>query len=347
MGMGMNMGGMGGGYHGNMMGTGGHRMGGGYNMGGPPMMSNAAAAIGSKPAVKKSLTLQEVQNWLDKQQPFILQTVMKHCTNLLINKHKVDTEDLSDWYKDEEAPVKTGTILEGGVSSDSSSKGLKRDLTPSTGWSKSDMRHPHKVTHSMKPLPEIEIIPPFSIENKEADIDRDKRKMLYNNVNMMQVELSKICHRFKIKPSELDRENVEQYPQEAQAKLKLAITCVSNAERTLGDFLDFLKNEKYKEWNDDQISKREALLKSMIGDTPQGKPHASGVREEDIELVDAQFDKDGNVIVGGSAAGTSGFAGMPAADDRTQDEKDGIDTNEKDEPPVKKKKDVVFHKASN
>jgi hypothetical protein len=40
---------------------------------------------------------------------------------------------------------------------------------------------------------------------------------------------------------------------------------VSNAERTLNDFLDFLKNDKYKVWNQDQIAKREALLKSMIG----------------------------------------------------------------------------------
>jgi len=326
---------------------GGPRMGGGYNQmgGGPPMMSPAAAAaVGSKPAVKKSITLQEVQNWLDKQQPFILQTVMKHCTNLLINKHKVDTEDLSDWYKDEEAPKKSGTLLEGGVNADTTAKALKRDLTPAAGWTKSDMRHPHKVTHSMKPLPELEIIPPFSVENKEADIDRDKRKMLINNVNMMQIELNKICHRYKIKPSELDRDNLEQYPTDAQSKLSLAVTCVRNAERTLGDFLDFLKNEKYKEWNDDQISKREALLKSMIGDVPQGKPHASGVREEDIELVDAQFDKDGNVVVGAP----SGFAGMPD-DERTQDERDGVDDedSEDEEPKSKKKKDVVFHKASN
>ena len=54
----------------------------------------------------------------------------------------------------------------------------------------------------MKPLPEMDIIPPFSAENKEADVDRDKRKMLTNNVNMMQMEVggwlnvessSKIC----------------------------------------------------------------------------------------------------------------------------------------------------------
>lgn len=209
--------------------------------------------------------VQEVQNWLDKQQPFVLQTVMKHCTNLLINKHNVNTDDLSDWYKDEDGPKKSGTLLEGGIELEATAAALKRDMTPGVGWTKSDMRHPHKVVHQMKPLPELEIIPPFSAENKEADIDRDKRKMLINNVNMMQIELNKICHRFKIKPSELDRENLDQYPKDAQEKLKLAVTCVSNAERTLGDFLDFLKSEKYKEWNDDQIAKREALLKSMIG----------------------------------------------------------------------------------
>jgi hypothetical protein len=32
--------------------------------------------------------------------------------------------------------------------------------------------HLIQVTHQMKPLPELEIIPPFSAENKEADIDR-------------------------------------------------------------------------------------------------------------------------------------------------------------------------------
>ena len=47
-----------------------------------------------------------------------------------------------------------------------------------------------KVTAQMKPLPEMDIIPPFSAENKEADVDRDKRKMLTNNVNMMQMEVA-------------------------------------------------------------------------------------------------------------------------------------------------------------
>jgi hypothetical protein len=290
-----------------------------------------------KPTVKKNLTLQEVQNWLEKQSPFVLQTVMKNVTNLLINKHKVEVEDLSDWYKSDEAAVpsmKSGTLLEGGVG-DESAKALKRDLTPTVGWSKSDMRHPHKVTHAMKPLPELEIIPPFSAENKEADVDRDKRKMLINNVNMMQIELNKICHRFKIKPSELDRENLDKYQKDATEKLSLALTCCTNAERTLSDFLDFLKNEKYKDWNDDQISKREALLKFMIGEVPQGKPHASNVREEDIELVDADFDADGNVVPGTKKH--SGFAGRPDQED---------DDDSDDEPKQKKNKDIVFHKGS-
>ena len=129
---------------------------------------------------------------------------MKQATHLLINKHKVDTDDLSDWYKSDDStpgagsgpPRKSGTLLEGGVEAEVTAQALRRDLTPTAGWTKSDMRHPHKVTHSMKPLPELEIIPPFSAENKEADVDRDKRKMLINNVNMMQIELNKICHRY-------------------------------------------------------------------------------------------------------------------------------------------------------
>ena len=80
----------------------------------------------------------------------------------------------------------SGTLISGGLEPEKTSANLKRDLTPSLGWTKSDMRHPHKVTTQMKPLPELEIIPPFSAENKEADVDREKRKMLTNNVSMMQ-----------------------------------------------------------------------------------------------------------------------------------------------------------------
>jgi hypothetical protein len=90
-----------------------------------------------------------------------------------------------------------------------------------------------------------------------------------------------------------------------------------------------------------------------------GKPHNSGIREEDIELVDAQFDKDGNIVASGGlppgqsviAGAPSGFAGIPDDDDdRTQDERDGVDPNDEgsdDEAPKKKKKrEVVFQKSS-
>ena len=99
---------------------------------------------------------------------------------------------------------------------------------------------------------------------------------------------------------------------------------------------------------------------NFAGDTPLGKPHNSGIREEDIELVDAQFDKDGNIVASGGlppgqsviAGAPSGFAGIPDdEDDRTQDEKDGVhsedDGSEEDVPKKKKKKkEVVFQKSS-
>jgi len=279
-----------------------------------------------RPAGDRVITLAEVSSWLERQQPFVLQSIMKTCKNLLVTKHSVPTEDMSDLYDEgAAAPTKTGTILEGGVEPVQ----LKRDLNPSVGWTKSDMRHPHKVTHQMKPLPELEIIPPFSAENKDADVDRDKRKMLTNNVNMMQIEVNKICHRFKIPPSQLDKDNLDQYPEASRDKLKIALTCVKNAEKTLTDFLDFLKNEKYKSWNHEQQSKREELLRNMIGNEPKGKPHASGIREEDIELVEAEFDKDGKIT-------------KPGGNDKCRDELDedyegeGYEVEEDEEPPNKK-----------
>ena len=193
-----------------------------------------------------------------------------------------------------------GTLISGGVEQENQSKNLRRDLTPGVGWTKSDIRHPHKVTTQMKPLPELEIIPPFSAENKEADVDREKRKMLTNNVSMMQMEVTKLCSRFKIPLASLDKDNLDKYPDNAREKLKLALNCVKNAEQTLTDFLDFLKNDKYKEWNAEQKAKREDLLRSMIGETPQGKPHANAVKEDDIELTSdtkIKFDEAGNYVV--------------------------------------------------
>lgn len=55
----------------------------------------------------------------------------------------------------------------------------------------------------MKPLPNPEVIPPHSGTYPEANTDRDKLKVLKNNVSMMQFELNKICRKFRI--NNLDR----------------------------------------------------------------------------------------------------------------------------------------------
>lgn len=76
------------------------------------------------------------------------------------------------------------------------------------GWAPKD--NSHKVTTMMRPLPERDIIPPSSDTFKEAAADREKLKMLKNNLSMMQFELTKICKRFRIQA--LDRDNLDQYP---------------------------------------------------------------------------------------------------------------------------------------
>ena len=53
------------------------------------------------------------------------------------------------------------------------------------GWVQKDTSH--KVTSTMKPLPELDMIPPFSTTHPDAANDRDKLKMLKNNVNMMTI----------------------------------------------------------------------------------------------------------------------------------------------------------------
>merc|ERR1712181_63983 len=160
--------------------------------------------------------------------------------------------------------------------------------------------------------------------------DRDKRKMLTNNVNMMQMEVNKICHRFKISPATLDRSNLEQYGEKARDKLKVALTCVKNAERTLTDFLDFLKTDKYKDWNEEQKAKREELLKTMIGEAPKGRPHASGIKEDDSDLVDAESaDVDERI--------KQNQKKRESDDDENEDEEDGDDDDD-GEPKEKRAK---------
>lgn len=51
------------------------------------------------------------------------------------------------------------------------------------------------------------------------------------------------------------------------------MTCVNNAEKTLSNFKEFLKTDKYKEWNDAQEKQRSEEVKQMIGETPDGVPY--------------------------------------------------------------------------
>ena len=208
MGMGGRMGGNMGGMDGDMMGGhmgmgGGMNMPYGYNMNNfinrPSLNSMGRWGCGGGPISRhqtKILTLSEVQNWLEKQQPYILQSVMKTCSKVLVNKHKVPVDDLSDWFKEPEDRGKSGTILQGGVDLSNTSKNLKKDLMPGLGWTKSNTRHLHKVTTQMKLLPELKIVPPFLTVSKEADIDREKRMKLTNNVNMVQIEVNKMATSF-------------------------------------------------------------------------------------------------------------------------------------------------------
>ena len=53
------------------------------------------------------------------------------------------------------------------------------------GWAQKD--NAHKITTQMRPLPALDMIPPQSTTYPDASSDRDKLKMLKNNVNMMTI----------------------------------------------------------------------------------------------------------------------------------------------------------------
>ena len=142
--------------------------------------------------------------------------------------------------------------------------------TPS-GWIQKD--NTHKVTSTIKPLPAPDIIPPNSNEYSEATADRSKLKMLENNVNMMNYELEKICRKYQINRNQLTAEDVTKHPEEVQNRLKTALGCVKAAEKTLEDFKEYLKDDKYKSWNDEQKQRTAEAMKTMIGEMPTGKPH--------------------------------------------------------------------------
>jgi len=255
-----------------------------------------------------------VKDWLSRQHPNIVRDIMMHSKFLLDKmgfgegegppqagggaggEFATDEVSNASWY----APIKPGNNqhqMGPPAKKGRQHKGLgyqKPGQVPSgqmqwtpEGWVAKD--NSHKVTTTMKPLPKVQIVPPMSTTYPEASMDGDKLKMLENNVSMMTAELNKICKRFQIKIENLNKDDLSQYPETAQEKLKIALTCVGNAEETLNDYKDFLKTDKYKEWNEQQEDKYKDQVKSMIGDTPEGVPHK---RPAGATIADEEGDED-------------------------------------------------------
>jgi len=158
------------------------------------------------------------------------------------------------------------------------------------GWVPKD--NSHKVTTTMKQMPTPDVIPNVRDSEKypEADADRNKLRMLENNKRMMDIEVFKICKRYNVKNFNKDKleECTASLEADAKTKLTMAISCVTAAEKTLNDFRDFLKEDKYKEFNDEQNKRHEESLKSMIGEMPQGVPHKKPEAEEEGGGEEAQ-----------------------------------------------------------
>lgn len=224
-------------------------------------------------------------------------------------ENRPDMGDMSGWYegatKDEPAEGgEDGGPKKGALNSVQGGKVMKRGggarIPPPTmfqqgghlhtgpkmpmqwtpaGWFPKD--NSHKVTTTIRPLPPPDIIPRNSEKYPEADADRGKLRMLESNKKMMDIEVQKICRKHKI--WNLDRDNLDQYSEDARSRLKTALQCCGAAEKTLNEYREFLKEEKYKEWNDSQKDKQDEALKSMIGDMPQGVPHKRPDQDDDDE----------------------------------------------------------------
>ncbi|XP_071744775.1 uncharacterized protein [Lepeophtheirus salmonis] len=258
-----------------------------------------------------SLTPHDILSWLDFQPPFAIQRVMFHCQWLLHqygfpgpveetnNANEDEEEDGEEgpsgsWYSNI-PPTQVGGELQNFSNRGRGKRpgfgypcGGQQHWTPA-GWVMKD--NSHKITTKMKPLPEKEIIPPFSNTYPDAANDKEKLKMLINNFNMMSQELTKICTNFKI--ATLNKDDLSSYPSEQQDKLKTAINCVNNAEKTLEEYKEFLRTDKYSTWNTEQKAAYDEKIKSMIGETPQGIPYKKSKVSEDCEDEERNEETDG------------------------------------------------------
>merc|ERR1719412_1779280 len=170
------------------------------------------------------------------------------------------------------------------------------------GWVMKD--NSHKVTSAVAQMGESDIMPAMpSKDYPEVAQDRQKMKMLQQNIQMMAYELHRLCQRFRI-TKKLDKDtDLTEFPENQRDFLKTAIGCVTNAQKTFDDFRDFLVEEKYAEWAEEQKRLRNATVKAMIGEMPKGTPHkiatmsggaeeAEAATEEGKEAPQAQMEFD-------------------------------------------------------
>ena len=150
----------------------------------------------------------------------------------------------------------------------------------------------HKVTTSVAQMGETDIMPAMpSKEYPEVAQDRQKMKMLTQNIQMMSYELHRLCQRFRI-TKKLDKDtDLTEFPENQRDFLKTAIGCVTNAQKTFDDFRDFLVEEKYAEWAEEQKRLRNATVKAMIGEMPKGTPHKVATMSGGAEEAEAAADE--------------------------------------------------------
>ncbi len=158
------------------------------------------------------------------------------------------------------------------------------------GWVVKD--NYHKVTTATKPVPSQDVLPARPCE-KYPDVGQDRTKlgMLMQNIHMMEFELQKLCQRYRITSKLTKDTDFSAYPEDQKERLKTAVNCVTNAHKTLNDFKEYLVEEKYSEWNEEQKKLREATVKAMIGDMPSGTPHRGNLSGADGENAPAGSDK--------------------------------------------------------
>lgn len=287
-------------------------------MGGPNQMNQQGPFDDDSSSVPVSpmITPPDVIRWLEGQDPGTVRGVMLHCRWILEQMgcpvpdpaptqpcNTNHPEEMDSWYEGDSSPAlmglgpgNTDLYLRGGMARGARGRaGFKRPLPGGVGSQvpNKTMRTGgnlgsalNQVTTTMKPLPEPEIIPPTGVSGAasfypEAAADRGKLKMLSNNVSMMTVELNKICRLHKIQT--LDRNDLTKYTEEAQPRLRTALQCVMAAEKTLAEFKAYLKDEKYKVWNEEQKKKYEEALKNFIGETPKGTPHKKPTQSQTAE----------------------------------------------------------------